>query len=104
VNQRALAEDLRLEVVVGTIPDMSKDWNRKGLRDPISDVMRKEVRQYNKRILDRYEDRSYSHIEVTAVDTFSAVGRSLADGLHPSAAGFDRMAETWAQGIEKALA
>jgi lysophospholipase L1-like esterase len=104
VNQRARAEDLRLEVVVGTIPDISRDWNRNGLRDPISDVMRKEVRQYNQRILDRFEDRSYSHIEVTAVDTFRAVGSSLADGLHPSAAGFDRMAETWAQGIERALA
>jgi lysophospholipase L1-like esterase len=104
VNQRARAEDLRLEVVVGTIPDISRDWNRNGLRDAISDVMRKEVRQYNKRILDRYEDRSYSHIEVTAVDTFRAVGSSLADGLHPLAAGFTRMAETWAQGIEQALA
>jgi hypothetical protein len=45
VNQRARAEDLRLEVVVGTIPDISRDWNRNGLRDPISKQMRKELKQ-----------------------------------------------------------
>jgi lysophospholipase L1-like esterase len=104
VNERAEAEGLRLEVVVGTIPDFTSKWNRRGLRDPISDVMRRELRQYNQLLLDRFEDRTYSNIEVTVVDTFRAVGNELADGLHPSLKGFERMAQTWAEGIEQALA
>ncbi len=80
INTIARSRDLFLEVLIGTIPDISDTWNSNGLKDPISDVMRQEVRQYNRWILEKFDKRVYSNIEVQAVDTFAAVGDSLADG------------------------
>jgi lysophospholipase L1-like esterase len=104
VDQLARSQKLLLEVVVGTIPDISEDWNSNGLKDPISEVMRQELRQYNRMILEGFGQNLYTNLQLEVVDTFAAVGNALADGLHPSAEGFRRMAQSWAAGIDKALA
>jgi len=103
VNQLARTQKLLLEVVVGTIPDISDAWNRNGLKDPISEVMRQELRQFNRMILEGFRGNQYSNLQLEVVDTFAAVGTALADGLHPSAEGQRRMAQAWADAIEKAL-
>lgn len=104
VNQLSRSRNLLLDVVVGTVPDISDAWNSSGLKDPISEVMRQELRQYNRMILEGLGQNRYSNLQLEVVDTFAAVGTALADGLHPSAEGHRRMAQTWADGIEKVLA
>jgi lysophospholipase L1-like esterase len=104
VNELARTQKLLLAVVVGTIPDISDSWNSNGLKDPISEVMRQELRQYNRMIQEGLGQNRYSNLALEVVDTFAAVGNALADGLHPSAEGHRRMAQSWADGIEKVLA
>jgi len=104
VDQLARSGNLRLEVVLGTIPDITAAWNSNGLRDPISEVMRQELRQYNGMILEGFRQSRYSNLQVEVVDTFAAVGTALADGLHPSTEGHRRLAQSWTDGIARALA
>lgn len=104
VDERAAASGLQLDVIVATIPDVTNEWNRDGLRDPISGVMRSEIRQYNHLIQEELPRRAYGTIDLRVVDQFAGVGDSLADGIHPTAFGYQKMAETWWCGISHVLA
>jgi lysophospholipase L1-like esterase len=103
VNERAQASGFSLKVILGTIPDLSNVWNRGRVRDPISDVMRQQVRRYNDLIRNEVASLRLGGIEVKVVDQFSAVGDSLADGIHPDRFGYQQMARTWWGGIEPTL-
>lgn len=103
VNERAEASGFSLQVILGTIPDISNVWNRNRLRDPISEVMRKEVRDYNDLIKTEVPSTRFSNLEVKVVDQFAAVGGALADGIHPNALGYQQMARAWWGGIEQTI-
>jgi lysophospholipase L1-like esterase len=104
VNERAASSGLQLDVIVATIPDVTNEWNAGQLRDPISNVMRNEIREYNELIKSTLPERSYSTIDLQVVDQYASVGASLADGIHPTPFGYQKMAETWWCGISHVLA
>jgi Ca2+-binding RTX toxin-like protein len=104
VNRLASQEELQLELIVATIPDITEAWNRDGLKDPISSVMLQELRDYNDFIRDTLPDLSYSQLGLRVVDQFKAVGNDLLDGLHPSRQAFERMAGVWGEAIEQVVA
>lgn len=95
---------LDLKVVLGTIPRFDNSWNAGGLKDPISPVMQQEATEVNRWIRERSSGLALRNITVTPVDQRAAVGNSLIDGLHPDANGYRRMADTWWEGIQDALA
>jgi lysophospholipase L1-like esterase len=104
VNERSEATGLQLDVIVATIPDVTNAWNEGQVRDPISTVMRNEIREYNDLIKGTLPDRSYTAINIQVVDQYASVGASLADGIHPTSFGYQKMAETWWCGISHVLA
>lgn len=95
---------LPLKVVLGTLPRFNQSWNAGRLKDPISAVMQQEATEVNDWIRQRAGGLPLRSITVTPVDTRAAVGDSLIDGLHPNATGYRRMADTWWEGIQDALA
>ena len=94
---------LPLKVVLGTIPRFDQSWNAGRLKDPISPVMQQEATEVNDWIRQRSSGLPLRAITITPVDQRAAVGSSLIDGLHPDADGYRRMADTWWEGIQKAL-
>jgi lysophospholipase L1-like esterase len=94
---------LPLKVVLGTIPRFDPSWNAGRLKDPISAVMQQEAAEVNQWIRERSGGLALRNITITPVDQLAAVGSSLIDGLHPDADGYRRMADTWWEGIQKAL-
>ena len=99
MDQEANASGLELDVIVGTIPTVSDKWKK----DPISNVTRDEILQYNNLIRDELSNRSFQQLTVSVVDQFTAIGSSLSDGLHPNSEGYAAMALTWLNGIEQVL-
>ena len=65
--------------------------------------MQQEATEVNDWIRQRSSGLPLRAITITPVDQRAAVGSSLIDGLHPDADGYRRMADTWWEGIQKAL-
>ena len=103
VDARAKAAALRLKVIVGTIPTFTNTWNQPTLKDPISPAMVEQALRYNERILSMPSQKDYTNIRVSSVDQNRAIGLKLVDGLHPNAMGYQAMAQTWLEGIERVL-
>ncbi|MCS5698544.1 GDSL-type esterase/lipase family protein [Cyanobium sp. FGCU-52] len=104
VDRLAGRAELKLKVVLGTIPRFNNYWNASRLKDPISSVMQQEAVEVNQWIRERSGAMALRNITITPVDQRAAVGSSLIDGLHPDATGYRRMADTWWEGIQDALA
>jgi lysophospholipase L1-like esterase len=103
IDRLAAQAALPLKVVLGTIPRFDQSWNAGRLKDPISPVMQQEATELNEWIRQRSGGLPLRTITITPVDQRAAVGSSLIDGLHPDADGYRRMADTWLEGIQKAL-
>lgn len=99
MDQKAQDSDLEIDVIVGTVPRFTDRWGK----DPISNVMRDEVIEYNGFITEKLPNATYQNISITIVDQSTAIGSSLGDGLHPNAEGYAAMAQTWLAGIENVL-
>lgn len=95
INSKAASNDLRIEVLIGTLCPLTKDW--KG--DPVSDVLINEVMEYNKLISTVIPTMTFTNLDVKIVDHHAATAGKLADGLHPNRQGYEAMAQVWYDGI-----
>jgi len=95
INSLATSRNLRIEVMLGTLCQLTKKW--KG--DPISDVLLGEVREYNNFIRTVIPTMSFSNLSVKIVDQYTTTSGKLADGLHPNMEGFVAMARAWYSAI-----
>ncbi len=91
IDSLAVERNLRIEVVLGTLCQLTKAW--KG--DPISDVLLEEVTEYNNYIKNDVSKKVFSNITLKTVDQSSPTSGKLADGLHPNMEGFIAMAKAW---------
>ena len=95
INSLATSRNLRIEVILGSLCQLTKEW--KG--DPISDVLLGEVREYNNFIRSVIPTMVFSNISVKTVDQFSPTSGKLGDGLHPNSDGYAAMAQAWCNAI-----
>lgn len=95
IDVTAASRDLRIEVFLGSLCPLTKDW--KG--DPVSDVLISEVLQLNQFINTLIPGMSFTNISVTVVDLYAATRGNLADGLHPNKEGYAAMARAWYEAV-----
>lgn len=95
INSKAASNDLRIEVIIGTLCPLTKDWTG----DPVSDVLINEVMEYNKLISTIIPTMTFTNLDVKIVDHHAASAGKLADGLHPNRKGYEAMAQVWYDGI-----
>jgi len=91
IDRLAGSNDLRIEVMLGTLCRPTKAW--KG--DALSDVLMAEVRQFDTHITQVVSAMVFSNISVKIVDQFTATNGKLSDGVHPSNDGYTAMAKAW---------
>ena len=100
INRSARADNLELDVVVGTIPTQRS--NPFGI--PTSDTTRAQVQAFNRWIRRQLDGSdAYGNLQISVVDQFRAIGSRLSDGIHPTAAGYNAMASAWLKGIETSV-
>jgi hypothetical protein len=80
VSRQAARAGIELELIVATIPNITQDWNRERLKDPISAVILQELREYNDFIRNTLPDLRYDRLRLRVVDQFKAVGNDLING------------------------
>jgi len=95
IDSLAADRNLRIEVILGTLCQLTKEWRG----DPVSDVLLGEVREYNSFIKSVIPAMVFSNISMKIVDHFSPTSGRLADGLHPNSAGYAAMALVWYNAI-----
>ncbi len=95
MNTRAANLGLRIDVIVATLPKITKDWTG----DTVSDGIINEILQYNQWIRTSLPAAGFSNLTLKAVDMEGPLAGKLADGLHPDAAGYDAMAVAWYEAI-----
>jgi lysophospholipase L1-like esterase len=91
INMRAAKHHLHIEVMVGTIPKLSKKW--KG--DAVSDVIVHQGLQYNQWIRTQLPAVTFPQLTIKVVDMEGPLNGKLADGVHPNADGYEAMAHAW---------
>ncbi|MEO7300794.1 MAG: Calx-beta domain-containing protein [Verrucomicrobiota bacterium] len=99
IDVRAASQGLQIDVLVSTTPPITKAWTG----DAVSDVITNEVVQYNSFIMSAIPTNVFSNITVELVDQYTALVGNLADGVHPTAAGYQSMAQVWYQAILNTL-
>ena len=95
INSTAASNKLRIEVMLGTLYPPTAEWDG----DAVSDVLIKEVGEYNKHITTAVPTMDFSNITVRTVDMYGAIKGKLSDGLHPDAGGYAAMAMAWFNAI-----
>ena len=95
IDTRAVSQGLQLEVLVSTIPPITKAWTG----DAVSDVITNEVVQFNGLIRAAVPTNVFSNIMVKLVDQYTAQIGNQADGVHPNAAGYQAMGQVWYEAI-----
>jgi lysophospholipase L1-like esterase len=95
INSKAASNDLRIEVIIGTLCPLTKKWDG----DPVSDVLINQVVEYNKLISTVIPSMKFTNLGVKVVDHHAATAGKLADGLHPNRKGYEAMAKVWYDGI-----
>jgi hypothetical protein len=91
IDACAVAHGLRIEVIVDTIPKLSNAW--KG--DAVSEVIIAQGLRYNEWIRTSLPSLKFSHLTLRVVD----MEGTLADFVHPNAAGYEATAQLWHDAI-----
>jgi lysophospholipase L1-like esterase len=91
INSTAAANELQLEVILGTLCPLTTKWDG----DPVSDVLIDAAMKYNTFISTEIPTMTFTNLGVRIADHHTATVGKLSDGLHPNQEGYEAMARAW---------